>query len=151
MSTPGTDPTDPTPVSPPPTQTSQPAGATTAEPASTSEGTLADVEATETDTEEPPGFITRHTTTLITLMVAVIVAAVAIAGVVLWRNHLDEANADTEAAFAKTVAGQGAQLETVECSGDTCAAVINGQAYTVLVQEDGKGNQHFGVTNYVGD
>ncbi len=151
MSTPGTNPTDPTPVAPPTTQTFEPAGATTTEPTtpeptSTSEGTLANVEAIEL-----PGFITRHTTTLITLMVAVIVAAVAIAGVVLYRGNLDQKNADTEAAFAQQVAGQGASLETVECSGDTCAAVINGQAYTVLVQEDSKGDQHFGVTNYVGD
>ncbi len=102
--------------------------------------------------EEPaPGFVTRHTTTLITLMVAVIVAAVAIAGVVLYRHDVDSKNADTEAAFAKTVAGQGARLETVECSGDTCAAVINGQAYTVLVQEDAEGEQHFGVSGYTGD
>ena len=122
----------------------------TTEPAtSTSEGTLANIEATDTDVR--PGFIARHTTTLITLMVAVIVAAVAIAGVVLYRGNIDEKNADTEAAFAQQVAGQGASLETVECSGDTCAAVINGQAYTVLVQEDDKGHQHFGVTNYVGD
>jgi hypothetical protein len=147
MSTPGTNPTDPMPVAPTTTQTFEPAGATTTtEPTSTSEGTLANVE--ETDA---PGFVTRHTTTLITLMVAVIVAAAAIAGVVLYRHAVDSRNADTEAAFAKTVAGQGATLETVECSGDTCAAVINGQAYTVLVQEDAQGKQHFGVTNYVGD
>jgi putative exporter of polyketide antibiotics len=151
MSTPISEPTSAAAESPT-TQTFQPADATTTTEStstSTSAGTLGNVEPIESDAT--PGFITRHTTTLITLMVAVIVAAVAIAGVVLWRNHLDEANADTEAAFAKTVAGQGASLETVECSGDTCAAVINGQAYTVLVQEDGKGNQHFGVTNYVGD
>ena len=141
MSTDGSTPTDPTQV---------PAGATTTDaPAtSTSEGTLGDVEATE---PRQPGFVTRHTTTLITLMVAVIVAAAAIAGLVLYRHSVDERNADTEAAFAQTVSGQGATLETVECSGDTCAAVINGQAYTVLVQEDAKGKQHFGVTNYVGD
>lgn len=102
--------------------------------------------------EEPaPGFLARHTTTLITLMVAVIVAAIAIAGLVLYRDKVDGGNADTEAAFAKSVASQGATLETVECHGDTCAAVINGQAYTVLVQEDDNGDQHFGVSSYVGD
>jgi hypothetical protein len=125
--------------------TGETTGETTAEPTSTSEGTLGTVE------ESPePGFIARHTTTLITLMVAVIVAAAAIAGVVLYRNHLDKANADTATAFAASVAQQGATLETVECHGDTCAAVINGQAYTVLVQEDGKGKQHFGVSAYSG-
>jgi negative regulator of sigma E activity len=131
--------TEPTPVPAEPTDT----------PAiSTSEGTLADVEATET--EHVPGFISRHTTTLITLMVAVIVAAAAIAGVALYRHNQDQANSATEAAFTQMLSGQGAAPETVECSGDTCSAVIQGQAYTVLVQEDAKGKQHFGVTNFVG-
>jgi len=116
-------------------------------PVSTSEGTLANVEATEAE----PGFIARHTTTLITVMVAVIVAAAAIAGVALYKNNADEANADTEAAFAETVASQGAEVETIECDGGTCAAVINGQAYTVLVQEDEDGEQHFGISAYSGD
>jgi hypothetical protein len=145
MSTDGTNPTDPTPVAPPasdPTAT----GATTAEPTSTSEGTLANVE----ETESRPGFLARHTTTLITVMVAVIVAAAAIAGVALYRHNVDQANSDTEAAFTASVAQQGATLETIECHGDTCAAVINGQAYTVLVQEDAKGKQHFGVSAYAG-
>ena len=119
------------------------------QPVSTSEGTLANVEPIED--EHTPGFITRHTTTLITLMVAVIVAAAAIAGLVLYKHNVDEANADTEAAFSENVASQGAEVETIECDGDTCAAVINGQAYTVLVQEDDKGDQHFGISAYSGD
>jgi uncharacterized protein HemX len=146
MSTDGTNPTDPTPAAPeqtPATETPQP---TTTEPA-TSEGTLASVESTEAE----PGFIARHTTTLITVMVAVIIAAVAIAGVSMYRHNVDQKNSDTAAAFTKTVAAQGATLETVECGGDTCAAVINGQAYTVLVQKDAKGKQHFGVSAYAGD
>ncbi len=121
----------------------------TQQPVATSEGTLADVEPTET--EAAPGFIARHTTTLITAMVAVIVAAAALAGLALYKNNVDQANADTEAAFAETVAAQGAQIETIECDGDTCAAVINGQAYTVLVQEDEQGEQHFGISAYSGD
>jgi uncharacterized protein HemX len=144
MSTDGTNPTDPTPGAPEQTPATEP---TTTEPAPSSEGTLATVEATETE----PGFVARHTTTLITVMVAVIVAAVAIAGVSIYRHNVDQQNADTAAAFTKTVAAQGATLETVECEGDTCAAVINGQAYTVLVQEDAKGKQHFGVSAYAGD
>ena len=128
-------PTDPTPHT------------TEVPPASTSEGTLANVEPTETE----PGFVARHTTTLITVMVAVIVAAAAIAGVALYKNNADEANADTEAAFAENVASQGAEVETIECDGGTCAAVINGQAYTVLVQEDEDGEQHFGISAYSGD
>ena len=102
--------------------------------------------------EEPePGWIARHTATLIAVMVAVAVAAAAITGVVLYRHNVDQANADTEAAFRQMVSGQGATLETVECDGGTCAAVINGAAYTVLVQEDEDGQQHFGVTDFVGN
>jgi uncharacterized protein HemX len=119
------------------------------QPVATSEGTLANVEPTEAEAQ--PGFVTRHTATLITLMVAVIVAAVAIAGVMLYKNRIDNDNSRTEAAFAKTVAAQGASLETVECDGGTCAAVINGQAYTVLVQKDAAGKQHFGVSAYSGN
>jgi hypothetical protein len=140
-----TNPTDPTPVAPPATEPTT-TGATTTEPTSTSEGTLGTVEESR-----EPGFIGRHTTTLITLMVAVIVAAAAIAGLSIYKNKVDDKNSDTEAAFAATVAQQGASLETVECDGGTCSAVINGQAYTVLVQEDDKGKQHFGVSNFVGD
>jgi hypothetical protein len=115
--------------------------------ASTSEGTLANV----APTEQEPSFFTRHTTTLITLMFAVIVAAIAIAGVAVYRHNVDQTNSNTEAAFAKTVAAsQGATLETVECHGDTCAAIVSGQAYTVLVQKDSKGKQHFGVSAYAG-
>jgi hypothetical protein len=112
-----------------------------------SEGTPANVEPTEGE----PGFITRHTSTLIALMVAVIVAAVAIAGVMLYRNKVDDDNADTAAAFSQYIRGQGASVDSVECEGDTCAAIIQGQAYTVLVQEDRTGDQHFGVSAYAGD
>ena len=124
----------------------EPVAETTPE-TSTSDGTLANVEATESE----PGFIARHTSTLITLMVAVIVAALAIAGMVLYKNKVDNANSDTEAAFSAYIQGQGASVDTVECQGDTCAAIIQGQAYTVLVQEDGKGAQHFGVSAYAGN
>ncbi len=101
--------------------------------------------------ERGPGWITRNTTLLTTLLVAVIVAAVAITGLVYLRDARDDRDAATEAAFAETVAAQGATLETVECDGDTCSAVVAGQAYTVLVQEDEDGEQHFGVTAFVGD
>jgi hypothetical protein len=132
-----------TPASPPATaETEQPAGGTTT-------GEIAnDSAATE---EAAPGWVARHTTTLITVMVAVIVAVAAITGLVLYRHHTDQANAATEAAFTKVVTGQGATLETVECNGGTCAAVINGAAYTVLVQKDDNGKQHFGVTDFVGN
>ncbi|WP_138732067.1 hypothetical protein [Modestobacter excelsi] len=150
MSTDGTTPTDPNTVAPQ-TFSPQPTGATTVEPGtpapSVSEGTLGNVQ--ETDTE--PGWIARHTATLIALMVAVIVAAVAIAGVMLWKDRIDDRNSDTEAAVAQNVATQGATVETVQCDGDRCAAVINGQAYTVLVQKDAHGKRHFGVSAYAGN
>jgi hypothetical protein len=101
--------------------------------------------------EGEPGWISRHTSLLTTLLVAVIVAALAVTGLVYYRDAQDKRNAQTEAAFRKTVAAQGATLETVECDGDTCAAIVGGQAYTVLVQEDDNGKQHFGVSPYVGD
>jgi hypothetical protein len=56
--------------------------------------------------------------------------------------------AATAAAFAVTA--QGAKVHTIQCDGDTCAAIIGNQAYTVLVQKDAKGRQHFGVSAYVG-
>jgi hypothetical protein len=101
--------------------------------------------------EGEPGWITRHTTLLTTVLVAVIVAAVAITGLVYYRDARDDRNAATETAFANVVAEQGATLETIECDGDTCAAVVSGQAYTVLVQEDEAGEQHFGVTPFIGN
>ena len=101
--------------------------------------------------DREPGWITRHSTLLTTALVAVIVAALAITGLVLYRDARDDRDAETEAAFATTVEAQGASLETVECDGDTCAAVVGGQAYTVLVQEDADGEQHFGVSPFVGD
>jgi hypothetical protein len=151
MSTDSTTPTGtvPTGATPAADATAPEAPAAEQPAAGTTTGAIGD--GTPAGEESEPGWVTRHTATLITLMVAVIVAAAAITGVVLYRNGVDEANADTEAAFAEMVSGQGASLETVECDGGTCAAVINGAAYTVLVQEDDNGEQHFGVTDFVGD
>ena len=100
--------------------------------------------------EPQPGWVTRHTTLLTTVMVAVIVAALAIAGLTYYRHSIDERNEDTEAAVFDLIASQGATAETVECDGDTCSAIIAGQAYTVLVQEDEDGERHFGVSSYAG-
>jgi len=158
MSTDGTTPTDPTSVDQP-TTGATPTGASTVDAtpvdatpgtgtASTSEGTLGNVPATETDPQ--PGWITRHTSTLIALMVAVVVAALAVAGVALYRHDQDGKDADTAAAFSEYISGQGAEVETVECDGDTCSAIISNSAYTVLVQTDDKGEQHFGVSAYTG-
>jgi hypothetical protein len=106
---------------------------------------------TTPEAEKAPGWVARHTTLLTTVMIAVIVAALAVAGLTYYRHTLDERNDDTEAAFVAMVTEQGATVETVECDGDTCAAVISGQAYTVLVQDDEDGEQHFGVSAYAGD
>ena len=111
----------------------------------------ADAGSAEPAGDREPGWVTRHTTLLTTVLVAVIVAALAITGLVLYRDAREDRNAETEAAFAASVEAQGATLETVECDGDTCAAVVGGQAYTVLVQEDEDGKQHFGVSAFVGD
>jgi hypothetical protein len=142
MSTEGTTPNDPGPTGLPtdPTTTT---GVITTDPAGPDGATPA--------ADREPGWITRHTTLLTTVLVAVIVAALAIAGLTYYRSTIDEANGDTEAAFVETVTAQGATVETVECDGDSCAAVIGGQAYTVLVQEDEDGEQHFGISAYAGD
>jgi hypothetical protein len=95
-------------------------------------------------------FFARHLAVITAVMTAVIVAAVAITGLWLWRNHVDDANARTEAAFSKTVEEQNASVDTVECDGGHCEAIIGGQAYSVLVQEDEDGKQHFGVASYAG-
>ncbi|MGY5884967.1 hypothetical protein [Modestobacter lacusdianchii] len=147
-----TDPTPPTEPTPSTATTgqlgSEPTAATGYPEGSSAAGTDTPT-ADGTGTE--PGWVTRHTTLLITVMVAVIVAALAIAGLTYYRSGVEDRNADTEAAFTAMVAGQGAAVETVECDGDTCSAVISGQAYTVLVQEDEDGEQHFGVAAYTGD
>ncbi|CCG04406.1 hypothetical protein [Blastococcus saxobsidens] len=98
-----------------------------------------------------PGWAQRNSGLLIAAMVAVVVAAIAIAGLILWRGGIDDDNAATEAAVVEAIAGQGGEVETVECDGDTCAAIIGGQAYTVLVQVDEDGERHFGFGAYVGD
>ncbi|TFV44846.1 hypothetical protein [Blastococcus sp. TF02A-35] len=88
---------------------------------------------------------------LVALLIAVVVAALAVGGLFFYREALEDRDADTEAAVSKMVADQGAAVTTIECDGDTCAAIIGGSAYTVLVQEDDKGEQHFGVVPYAGD
>jgi hypothetical protein len=101
--------------------------------------------------EEHESFFGRHSALLTALMAAVVVVAAAVAGLSYYRGQQNDDDAATEAAFSRSVQDRGATVETVECHGDTCSAVISGSAYTVLVQEDDNGRQHFGVTNYVGD
>jgi len=97
-----------------------------------------------------PGKAPRDRGLVLAVLVAVVVAALAIGGLFFYRQAIDQRNADTEAAFARSVTDQGAEVDTVECDGDTCAAIIQGSAYTVLVQEDGSGEQHFGVVPFTG-
>jgi hypothetical protein len=101
--------------------------------------------------EERESFFGRHSGLLVALMVAILVVAGAIAGLSYYRGQAADDNAATEAAFRASVQERGATVETVECDGDTCSAVIGGSAYTVLVQEDENGEQHFGVATYTGD
>src|SRR4051794_32760621 len=96
-------------------------------------------------------FFARHSGLITAVMTAVIVAVVAIAGAWLWHNHVDDKNTATEAAFSKSVKDQGASVDTVECNGGRCDAIIGGQAYSVLVQKDANGKQHFGVSAYAGN
>jgi len=102
--------------------------------------------------EEPrePGWISRNTTLLISLLLAVIVAGCAIIGVGVYRHNQNQTDHQNEAAFRASVTTQGASVETVECSGDTCRAIVGGQAYSVLVQKDAKGKKHFGVAAFNG-
>jgi hypothetical protein len=129
-----------------------PTGATPAEPvvpAATEPGAPVGTD-DELSSDEDTSFFARHSGLITAVMTAVIVVAVAITGVFLWRNHVDDQNTKTEAAFSKSVEKQGASVDTVECDGGHCEAIIQGQAYSVLVQKDENGKQHFGVANYAG-
>jgi membrane protein implicated in regulation of membrane protease activity len=139
-----------------PEVTSAPGTDGTASYGTTSEGTIGDGTTGDGTTGETsgsgePGWVSRNTNLLISALLVVIVAALAIAAVVLYRNQRDDSNADTEAAVTQFLSGQNLQVETIDCSGDTCAVIVGGQAATVLVQEDDKGDQHFGVSAYSGN
>lgn len=143
----GTEPTPAYPTGATPVELVSPPVA--ADPATPVAPTTADDEPTSGGADNR--FFARHSGMITAVMTAVIVAAVAIAGVWLWRDRVDGANAKTEAAFSKSVEKQGASLDTVQCDGGTCEAIIQGQAYSVLVQKDKNGKQYFGVSAYAGD
>src|SRR3954466_8525747 len=140
----GTTPTGATPAEPftPPATTDPTTDPTTGAAPTGSEDVLT--------SDEDTSLFARHSGLITAVMTAIIVAAVAVTGLWLWRNHVDDQNAKTEAAFSKSVVDQGAKVDTVECDGGTCNAIIGGQAYSVLVQEDENGKQHFGVSSYAG-
>jgi hypothetical protein len=153
MSTDSTNPNDPTPVEPtgPPTTEAATTGPATDGPATDGPGrTDPSADDAAPAGARRPGRTERNTPLLITILLAVIVAAVAVGALSYYRATIDDRNADTAAAFVRTVTAQGATVDTVECNGHTCAAIIGNQAYTVLVQEDAQGQQHFGVSAYVG-
>jgi hypothetical protein len=129
-----------------------PAGDETAQPAFGAPAGSSTPVADELDSgSEDESWFGRHYALLVAAAVAIAVAAAAIAGLAYYRGELADRNSANEAAFATSVEDQGVTVETVECDGDTCAAVIGGQAYTVLIQEDGNGEKHFGVSAYAGD
>ena len=75
-----------------------------------------------------------------------------ILGLVLLITHQrDNTYQKNEQAASKYLEEQGAVLDSIDCKVDTCSAIISGSAYTILIQEDKDGKQHFGVTAYVGD
>jgi hypothetical protein len=160
MSTDGsTHPTEPGATGPVPaagaTSVGTPDGTTTGTTTGTiGDGTTphgTDPDGTVGESAGEPGWVARNTNLLISALLVVIVVALAIAAVVLYRNQRDDANSDTEAAVTTFLSGQNLQVETIECTGDTCAVIVGGQAATVLVQEDDNGDQHFGVSAYSGD
>jgi hypothetical protein len=151
-----TDPTGSTPPSATPAEPVTPA--TPAEPATAPTATTDEVFSDgdgdgngNGSGEEPESFFGRYSALLVSLMAAIVVVAAAVAGLTYYRAQMEDDNTATEQAFRQSVQERGASVETVECDGDTCAAVIGGSAYTVLVQEDEDGEQHFGVATFTGD
>ena len=147
--------TDPTGSTPPAATPAEPVTpAAPAEPATAPAATTDEVFSSGDGTgaeEEHESFFGRHAGLLVSLMAAIVVVAAAVAGLTYYRGQAADDNAATAQAFRQSVQERGAQVETVECDGDTCAAVIGGSAYTVLVQEDEDGEQHFGVATFTGD
>ncbi len=106
----------------------------------------------ESPTEDSePGWFDRNATLVISVSVAVIAVAAALVTLFFYRESLEKDKGDTEAAVREFVEKQGGEVESVQCDERSCAAIVGGTAYTVLVQEDEDGEQHFGITAYVGD
>jgi hypothetical protein len=102
--------------------------------------------------EEPePGWFDRNATLVIAVSVAVIAVAAALVTLFFYRESLAEADEDTEAAVSDFVEEQGGAVESVQCAGGSCTAIVDGAAYSVLVHEDEDGEQTFGVSAYAGN
>ncbi len=100
--------------------------------------------------ESEPGWFERNATLVISVSVAVIALAAALVSLFLYRESIDGANEDTEAAVRAFVEEQGQDVESVQCDEGACSAIVGGAAYTVLVHEDEDGDQTFGVSSYTG-
>lgn len=101
--------------------------------------------------ESEPGWFDRNATLVISVSVAVIAVAAALVTLFLYRESIDEADADTEAAVSDFVQEKGGEVESVQCDEGSCTAIVDGAAYSVLVHEDEDGEQTFGVSAYAGD
>lgn len=104
----------------------------------------------DADNESEPGWFERNATLVISVSVAVIAAAAALVTLFFYRESVDDRNADTEAAVSDFIEEQGQEVESVQCDEGSCSAIVEGAAYSVLVHEDGDGDQTFGIANYSG-
>ena len=98
-----------------------------------------------------PGWFDRNATLVISVSVAIIAVAAALVTLFFYRESVDEKNSDTESAVSDFVEEQGGDVESVECSENSCTAIVDGAAYSVLVHEDEDGDQTFGVSAYAGN
>lgn len=149
MSTENDQPTGTAPTAAPPMGTAATAVAPTGiEPTTTEPGDA--VQGVEEQQREP-GWFDRNSAAVIAVSVALIAVVAALVALFFYRESVEKENTDTEAAVTAFVEEQGGEVETVECDGDTCDAIVSGSAYTVLVQDDEDGKQRFGITAYTGD
>lgn len=132
-----------------PTGTTPTGAAPTATEPDAPQGTWPEVAGTPEQRE--PGWFDRNSAAVIAVSVAVIAAVAALLALFFYRESVEDENADTEAAVVDFVEEQGGEVEAVECDGDTCSAVVSGQALTVLVLEDEDGDQRFGISSFIGD
>ena len=103
------------------------------------------------ENESEPGWFERNATLVISVAVAVIAVAAALVTLFFYRESVDERNADTEDAVTDFIEEQGQEVESVQCDEESCSAIVEGAAYSVLVHEDEDGDQTFGIANYSGN
>ena len=103
------------------------------------------------ENDPEPGWFERNATLVISVSVAVIAVAAALVTLFFYRESVDERNADTEDAVTDFIEEQGQEVESVQCDEESCSAIVEGAAYSVLVHEDEDGDQTFGVSAYAGN